>query len=160
MNKSAIVITAASLILFCAVDFFSRVYLNVTAKEPQALESFSAAVIHPKAIPAELQEKLAQLKSSPAEDEQQQKKLDSAVLSQYKFTLLAIFFQSGKHTAVLSAKDIKTNKDEMIKLTQGEQYSGITAASVEQKIIEMQYQQQSIKLRLFDNVSSQERESL
>ncbi len=159
MNKSAIVITAAATIVFCAVDFFGRVYLDVEAKERQALESFTASVIQPQAIPAELQEKLAQLKSSPAEDEKQQK-LDSAVLSQYKFTLLAIFFQEGQHTAVLSAKDTKTNKDEMIKLTQGGQYSGITAASVQQKIIEMQYQQQSIKLRLFDNVSSQERESL
>ncbi|OBP15322.1 hypothetical protein A5320_08130 [Rheinheimera sp. SA_1] len=143
-----------------SADFFSRIYLDVDAKDLQMTEASIPEVVVPTAIPAELKKLIANFKSSTKGENAQSQNFDSAVLAQYKFTLLAIFFKSGQYTAVMSAKDIKNNKDEIIKLMEGEQYSGISVSRVQGKLVEMQHHDRSIKLRLFDNSSPQERESL
>jgi hypothetical protein len=160
MNKSAILITICCLAVIFSADFFSRVYLEVDAKDLQMTETPPPQVIHPKVVPAKLKEQIANLKSPGNGETTQTQNFDSAVLSQYKFTLLAIFLKSGQHTAVMSAKDIKNNKDEIIKLKEGDRYFDISVSHVQGKLVEMQYHEQSIKLRLFDNSSLQERESL
>ncbi|MBU2225656.1 MAG: hypothetical protein KKB00_16625 [Gammaproteobacteria bacterium] len=160
MSKSAILITICFLAVIFSVDFFSRVYLDIDARDLPMTVTSVPEVVRPKAIPATLKEEVANLKSPASDENTRTQNFDSAVLSQYKFTLLAIYLKSGQHTAVMSARDIKNNKDEIIKLKEGEQYFDISVSHVQGKLVEMHHHEQSIKLRLFDNTSLQERESL
>lgn len=158
MNVSTRTVISASAIfsVICIYDFATRVYIQTEIKEYQKDKILVPKVLKSAGVPEDLSSVLAEYKSGNKHDNKESNTAagETGFLANFKFSLIAIYQKAGQYTALLTVEASKDQPARMIKMSKETVYSEVSVQQIDQKFVVLAYQQQTIRLRLFEKSGS------